>query len=173
VAAGRSTRPLGIVTNPPPAIDCARVLHFAWVDSSVHYRGNSTLFVGGKLQGEVPCLAICKYRGEEEVLLFHCDNDWIAQGVSVHATSSEAMANAERMYEGISKKWVDSGTSEDDAERYLDKIFEGQACSFCAKRPDQVRQLYSSGRSRICDECVAKSHKLLTEEDLPPKRRDA
>jgi hypothetical protein len=67
------------------------VLHFARIDASIQYRGNTTLYVGGKLQGEVPCLAICKYRDHNDVLLFHCDNDWNSQGVSLHATVSEAM----------------------------------------------------------------------------------
>jgi hypothetical protein len=156
------------MTSPPSAIDCARVLPFARVDAAVHYRGNTTLYVGGKLQGEVPCLAICKYRDHNEVLLFHCDNDWNSQGVSVHATVSEAMSRAEQMYDGISRNWIDSKTSEEDAERYLDTIFEGQVCTFCAKRPDQVRQLYGGGRGHICDACIERFHRLLSEEELPP-----
>src|SRR6266550_7706464 len=154
------------MTNPPPAIDCARVLHFTRVDASVQYRGNTTLYVGGKLQGEVPCLAICKYRDHDEVLLFHCDNNWNAQGVSVHATASEAMARAEQMYDGVSKIWIDPKTSEEEAEKYLDAIFEGQVCTFCAKRPDQVRQLYGGRRGQICDACIAKFHKLISEAKL-------
>ena len=158
------------MTAPPPAIDCARVLRFANVDNSVQYVGNSTLFVDGKLLGPVPCLAICKYRGEDEVLLMHCDHRWNSQGVSSHGTIAEAMARAEKSYKGISAKWIDAGASEEVAEKYLDELFGDQVCSFCGRRPDQVRQLYGAEKAHICDECVEKFYTMLVAEELPPRR---
>jgi len=152
------------MSTPLPVISCARVLRYAVVDDSVTYLGNKTLFVDGELLGRVPKLAICKYKDEDDTLLFHCDEEWAIQGVSAHESLEEAEKHAERMYRGITGLWIDPGISEEEAESYLDKLFEGQVCSFCAKRPDQARQLFGQGRGHICDECVLRFHEMLVEE---------
>jgi hypothetical protein len=142
------------MTLPPPVLDCARVIEFAVLDESVGYSGRSLLFVDGKELGPVPCLAICKFKAEEEFLLFHCDRDWTVLGFSVHNSLAEAKRRADGVYPGISSVWVDAHVSEDEAERHLDKLFGGNRCSFCGKRADQVDRLIQNGEAKICNHCV-------------------
>ena len=64
-----SGRPLNFTVSPlmthdppPPVIDSARVLSYAFVDD-IPYQRWSSLYVDGKLLEQVPCLAICTNRG--------------------------------------------------------------------------------------------------------------
>ena len=91
---------------PPSILDSAKVLAFAVVDETVIYENRKTLYVDGELLGAVPKLAICQNYNEEEVMLFHCDDEWTVLGVSSHGCFLEAAQAAERSYKGLLQKWI-------------------------------------------------------------------
>jgi ClpX C4-type zinc finger len=141
------------VENPPPVLDCARLLHYAVLDAAVKFSGRSLLFVDGKELGAVSCLAICEDKNTTGVLLFHCAVDWCVLGCSAHDTVSDAKARAERVYNSVSTRWVDANVSRETAESYLNQLFANQRCSICGKRPDEVDSLIQSGSVWICNRC--------------------
>jgi hypothetical protein len=143
------------VSSPPPVLDCARVLHYVIIDKSIEFSGRSLLFVAGEELGAVPCLAICEEKKNGGVLLFHCTDDWSVLGCSAHKSASEAQARAERIYKGVSSRWVDANISRKAAEAYLNALFANDRCSVCGKRPDEVDSFIQKGTARVCDQCAA------------------
>ena len=141
-------------TTPPPVLDGARVLAYAIMDDSVVYTGRSTLYVDGKMLGAVPRLAVCQDHDANDVLLLFCDEKWNSLGATGCPSLEEAQQRAEAEYRGVSAKWVDVNVSEEEVERYLEGHWNGQLCSFCGKRPDQVEKMLQSPGARICNECV-------------------
>ena len=85
--------------------------------------------------------------------MFHCAVDWCVLGCSAHDTVSYAKARAERVYKGVSTRWVDANVSRETAESYLNQLFANQRCSICGKRPDEVDSLIQSGSAWICNRC--------------------
>ena len=146
-------------TPPPPVIASARVLQYALLDSTVEYSGCTSLFVGGKELGQVPCLAICQDKPTPEILLFHCAKDWNWLGCSAHQSVDAAKIRAEGIYHGVSRLWIDANISELESEQYLDELWGETKCSFCGRRPDQgVEKLLGKDGVRICDRCVNEFH---------------
>ena len=150
-------------TPPPPVIECTRLLCYAVVDSGAQFSGRTLLFVDGRELGEVPCLAICEEKKSSGVLLFHCDSEWTTLGCSAHQSVPDAKTRAERIYPGISTRWVDAGVSEEAAEVYLNEQFGNARCSFCGKRPDEVEQMFfkeGEGKDEvgICNQCIKGFH---------------
>jgi hypothetical protein len=73
---------------PPPVIDSARVLSYAFVDD-IPYRKWGALYVDGKLLEQVPCLAVCTNLGKDiGPLLFHCDAEGNVLGTFTASTVS-------------------------------------------------------------------------------------
>jgi hypothetical protein len=140
--------------SPPPVLDCARVLHYAVLDAAIEFSGRSLLFVDGKELRAVPCLAICEGKKIPGVLLFHCASDWRVLGCSAHESVADAKARAERVYKGISTRWLDANVSRDAAEAYLNELFANERCGVCGKRADEVDSLVQSGSAWICNRCV-------------------
>ena len=139
---------------PPPVIDSARVLAYAFVDD-IPYRRSGSFFVDGKLLEQVPCLAICLQLGEDiGPLIFHCDEDWNPLGTSGAPTIEEVKRNAERNYPGVSTRWVETHLSVDDALAYYDSETGGRKCSFCGKRPFEVDGWIEAPAAIICRGCV-------------------
>jgi hypothetical protein len=139
---------------PPPVIDSARVLAYAFVDD-IPYRRTGSFFVDGKLLEEVPCLAIAQNLGEDiGPLIFHCDEDWNALGTSGAATIEDVRRDAERNYPGVSARWVETNVSIEDALAYYDSETGGQKCSFCGKRPFEVNGWVEGPAAIICRGCV-------------------
>ena len=67
---------------PPPVIDSARVMFYAFVDD-IPYRKWGALYHGEQLIEHVPCLAMCINLGKDiGPLLFHCDDEWNTLGTS-------------------------------------------------------------------------------------------
>jgi len=150
--------------SPPPVLDCARVLAYAITDASVNYIERQTLYVGGKLLGRVPRLAICQNIGEDEMLVFHCDNNWNVLGAAGgHRSAENAKAQVERAYAGIASKWVDTNVSVDQANAYLREHSGDDVCSFCGRMPHEVEKLIQESTGRICDMCIRKFSSILTE----------
>lgn len=149
------------IPKPPPALDCARLLHYAVVGKSIAYSGRTLLFVDGKELGPVPCLAICKYERSKDVLLFHCKRNWRVLGCSVHPSVARAKKRAELIYPGLSHHWRDAHVTKQRVERFLNKLFGKVRCIGCEKRPDQVGRLLSKGRVLICESCVRELFKMM------------
>jgi ClpX C4-type zinc finger len=156
---------------PPPVLDSARVLFYATVNDSVTFAGRTLLFVDGHEIGQVPCLAICEDGTTKEALLFHCDAEWKTLGCSAHTSPNEAKARAERIYSGLSTRWIEANVSKDAAEVYQDKLrkeYEDDVhelrssarCSFCGRRVDDVNDMHVNENEDafICDVCVEEFH---------------
>jgi len=155
--------------KPAPVIDCARLLHYAFVEKSIVYSGRTLLFVDGKEVGRVPCLAICEYEGSKEVLLFHCKRDWRVIGCSAHQSVFAAKKRVEGVYPGLSSHWREAQVTKRRAERFLNEHFGNVRCIGCEKRPDQIEQLFTKGRALVCDSCVQELHKMM--QDNASRRR--
>jgi hypothetical protein len=149
--------------SPPPVIDFARLIAWAIVDESVRWTGRQTLFVGDKLLGAVPRLAICQNISGPltDVLLFHCNEEWEVQGVS-GAKSHEAVREiAERAYEGISAKWQEVKVSPADAEAWIRENRPNYVCAFCGKLPTEMSNFFHSEKAAICAGCVQEMHRQM------------
>jgi hypothetical protein len=115
--------------GPPPMIDGARVVEYAVIPKTVNY-------------------AIGEPVGDDEVLLFHCDDKWRVLDASSHPSIRQAKHRAERDHPGIAEAWTDSG---------LPKV----ECSFCGRSSAQVKQMIAKETARICDICVRESYAKL------------
>jgi len=146
---------------PPPVLDSARVIEYAVLDKSVIYSGHSSLFVDGRELGPVPCLAVCQPLEGASFLLFHCDTDWTVLGAAEYPSVAEAKIRAERIYRGISGRWIDAHVTEQQVKRYLDEVWSDQRCSVCGRRPDQVEHLITKNNIHICDSCIREFYEML------------
>jgi hypothetical protein len=154
---------------PPPALDWARVIAYAFVDSDVTWTGRQALYVDGDRLGPVPRLAICQnvFHDTEGFLLFFCNAQWDVLGVSARPTVDELQESAERWYTGITSKWIHTGITQEAAEKWLRDKNEQYSCSFCRKLPPQVENMIASGHDeepatvRICNECIDKFHAII------------
>src|SRR5260370_17562817 len=148
------------VPRPPPVIDCARVREYAAIDDSVSFSGRTLLYVDGKELGAVHCLVICQTLNASDVLLFHCDSEWEVLGTASYNSVAEAKSRAELIYHGASSCWVPAHVSEEEASKYLDEMWGDLRCGFCGKRPDELKQLFGSGKAHI-------SYNVITELHVP------
>ena len=153
-------------TLPPPVIDSAKLLAYAYVDEDVEFTGRIKLFVGGERLGPVPCLAITRnYCEPDDILVEFCDEEWNARGVTAHASLEEAKAQAERGYRGITAKWAESPYTLEQTNEFLRDNYGVDPhtewwktlCSFCGKDVAKLRAVASS-KAVICGECVAAFH---------------
>ena len=100
-----------VLSRPPQLLDSGPVLHYANVDRGVGYAGRTLLFVDGKELGRVPNLAICAEVTSGGVLLFHCNRAWKVLGCSAHDSVGAAKEKAERIYPGLSSRWVEANAN--------------------------------------------------------------
>lgn len=152
------------MSSPPPALDCAHAIEYAIVDETVRFEQRRWLNVGGAWLGAVPRLAICRNPDELQYMVFHCDNDWNVLGVAGgYATIAEAKARAERSYQGLSSKWMETGHTPEDAARYMAEVFKGNECSFCGRLPPQYDSAVGDAREkvRICNRCIDEFHRII------------
>lgn len=151
--------------NPPPVIDSARLLAYAITDDAVKFTNKIKLFVDGQRLGEVPKLAICEaLDADKQILLFFCDEQWEPLGTIAVPSVEDAKRKAEVGYEGISAKWIDSKTSVQDAEKYLEEYgsaFDKAQCTFCKKPSRDVGRLYGTEEALICNECIEEFYKYV------------
>jgi hypothetical protein len=149
---------------PPPVIDSARVVSYAFVDD-IPYRKWGALYRGDQLVEHVPRLAICLNLGKDiGPLLFHCDEDWTSLGTSGAKTIAEVKERAEKNYPGVASRWVDLNTSVEDALNYYDEQIESLKCSFCGKRPFEIEGGWVEGtKAAICRECIEKYYRAFQE----------
>lgn len=151
-------------TSPPPVLASARVLEYAILDGSVGFSGKSRVFVESRELGRVPRLAIGEVLEAGDVLLLYCDEEWSVLAAAGYSSPAHAKARAERTYPGVSRLWVDSGVSLDEALAYVEEESRDFKCSFCGRRPDQVRNLLAQGAARICNLCIAEFTRRLAAE---------
>ena len=153
------------MTAPPPALDCAHAIEFAIVDDTVSFEQRQTLNVGGEWLGAVPRLAICQNFDETQVMVFHCDRDWVVLGVAAGYDSvAEAKAKVERSYHGISAKWRTSGHTLEEARKHVAERFRGQECSFCGRSLMHFQSCVGDD-VRICNHCIDEFHSAIHEPD--------
>jgi hypothetical protein len=152
---------------PPPVLDSARILWYAVKDEEVIFTDRINLYVGEERLGEVPCLAICEnYCEPNDVLLLFCDTEWNCKGVISLKTVEEAKAKAEKGYEGISAKWIHSGASQEEVDKYLREVYEVNpdterwktCCSFCG---EEDAGMLAGENALICDDCIKKFYRIL------------
>ena len=163
---------------PPPILDSARVVAYAFVDD-VPYRRRGALIVDGEPLEHVPRLAVCINLGKEiGPMLFHCDDDWNVLGVSgANSRDDSGSGNvdnckelAERNYPGVASRWVDVNTSADAALQYYDKQTNGLKCSFCNRRPFEIERGWVKGNNAmICRNCVELHFRGFQESDAESK----
>ena len=92
--------------EPPYVLDSARVHFYAILDDSVTYTGRITTYVGGRLLGPVPRLAICENLAEDnDFLILYCNDAWEVLGAGGSETLDGALFSAERAYRGLKEKW--------------------------------------------------------------------
>jgi hypothetical protein len=153
-------------TKPPPVLASGRVLEYAILDESVGYSAKSRVFVQGLELGRVPRLVIAEGLESADVLLLYCDDEWSVLAAAGKRSASHAKARAERTYPGVSRLWVEAGVSKEQAIAYAEEESRDFKCSFCGRRPDQVRNLLAHGAARICNLCVAEfTRRLATERE--------
>ncbi|WP_116809353.1 ClpX C4-type zinc finger protein [Steroidobacter cummioxidans] len=139
---------------PPPVIDAARVVSYAFVDD-IPYCHPSSLFTDEAMIAHVPRLAIAVGLGAQPgPLVFHCDEDWISLGISDAETVEQAKQAVERIYPGVGERWIDTHVSLEEALAYYDSETAGLKCSFCGKRPFEVEGLIEAPAATICRSCV-------------------
>jgi len=156
-----------LTTKPPPVLASARVLEYAILDGSVGFSGKSRVFVESRELGRVPRLVIAEGLEAAEIVLLYCDDEWRVLAAAGMRSSTHAKTRAERTYPGVSRLWVDAGVSKAEALAYAEEESRDFKCSFCGRRPDQVRNLLAQGEARICNFCVADfTRRLAAERDM-------
>lgn len=139
---------------PPPVIDAARVVSYAFVDD-IPYCHVGSLFTDQAMIAQVPCLAIAVGLGQQPVpVVFHCDEDWISLAISDAETVQQAKEAIERNYPGVSERWIETNVTIEEALAYYDSETAGLKCSFCGKRPFEVEGIIEAPSATICRNCV-------------------
>jgi hypothetical protein len=149
--------------KPPPLLMGCRITHYVVRDKSTKFARRTNLFVNGKELGSVPCLAIGESK-TGEFLLLHCDRTWNVRGTEVHEHVSAVQQSAERIYPGISKRWLRTRVSKRQADAYRRKVWKGMECSFCRRLPDEFDGMVEKRHLRVCNICIREFNGLLRTE---------
>lgn len=145
--------------DKPPLSLCypSYVIEYAIIDDTIEYKHRNNLNVGGKWVSAVPKLAICKDTESGEYYLAHCNKDWELECyVECHKSIEESKENAEKHYQGINGKWVETNYNEADALQLFEEEKESMRCSFCGKSHyDEVFSSIVTGENaNICNLCI-------------------
>lgn len=106
-------------------------------------------------------MALARHDEHREVLLLHCRRNWSIVGMAGYPNVPEAKRRAERIYPGISAKWVPTGVTKRRASAFLKRVWKGQECSFCGRLPPACQQMVGSKKARICNICVEELTNLM------------
>lgn len=149
----------------PPLIDCARVLYYAIVDETVCYTPRNAIYVAGVELGSVPCLAIVRNLVDDEIMLFHCDDEWTCLGSSGKGDVDEVMAQANRRYGGLATKWKKAPYSDAEFAKAFADEYRDERCSFCGRYHFQIgdASMIEGDRAMTCGECVGRFHDALAD----------
>ncbi len=149
-------------SKPPLILDSAKVLKYAIVDTPVAFTGRLSLYVDGKLLGEVPKLAICQNYKASDYLLLFCNKKWKVLGAVGYKSIKETKKNAEKAYKGITKKWMTVAKS-NDFKNWPGDL--GPICSFCGKTMfEGVERMFGGNNAYICNKCINKLQKIMEED---------
>ncbi len=169
---------MNYLNEPLPVIHSARVLCYAVNDDSVHYTDRIELHAGVdskfKRVGEMPLLVISRnYVKPQDILLFFCNSEWEPQGTIAFDSVDEAKQKAERGYEGISHKWIDSAYSENQINEYLREEYEVDPntelwkteCFFCGLDNDtETGKIMLLGKNGyLCGDCVKSCYEVVSD----------
>ena len=132
------------------------MIAYGVADKDVRFTGQQRLFVGDKLLGRVPRIAICRSLRKDlkDYLILYCSKNWKVLGVTGSKSLTSAKKEVERCYEGISSKWVDVNTSEKTAKLWLAQKYPRDICSFCGQFSYEVDALFPAPSATICSSCV-------------------
>ncbi|HEY0941610.1 MAG TPA: ClpX C4-type zinc finger protein [Steroidobacter sp.] len=142
---------------PPPVIDAARVVSYAFVDDIPYFGANpgEPLFTENEPREAVPRVAIAVgLAGHIGPRVFHCDEEWIALGACGAETVEQAKREVERNYPGVGERWIDTNVTVEEALAFYDSETAGLKCSFCGRRPFEVEGLIEGPQATICRGCV-------------------
>jgi hypothetical protein len=87
------------MSKPPPEIDEAKVLYWAW-------SGSTPFGVVYGLPDEIYGLAICQYPNSNEVYRFSCTKDWETQQDAVYDSVQQAMEQLPDQYRNVEPVWI-------------------------------------------------------------------
>jgi hypothetical protein len=154
---------------PPPVIDAARVISYAFVDD-IPYLPAGVRPAEGKSPDQVSRLAIAVGLSPQSVqagpFVLHCDEEWISMGVSSAGSVEGAKQDAECNYPGVGDRWIDTNVSVEEALAFYDSETAGLKCSFCGRRPFEVEGLIEGPHATICRGCVEEFYgDFQTDED--------
>ena len=142
--------------SPPPVLDMCWVIAYAHIDDSVVWTGKQIMFVDNEKLGPVPCLAIGRdTTGKlEDVLILYCSEDWKVLGVAGAESIEAAKSRAERHYQGVGAKWVNTGASLAEAQAWIRENYEHIFCLFCGRSSEDISLLFTSKLGAICNHCI-------------------
>ena len=128
--------------DSPPAVICTNdryVRLYANLDSSIprsiKYAG---LIVGGKVLGWMPHLAISEDAGTGMFTFYACDEEWHPVGIAGAKTIEELKRLAEKLFPGVSARWIEANFTDEDAEKSREAGLGAYRCFACGRRPDQA-----------------------------------
>lgn len=139
---------------PPPVIDAARVVAYAFVDD-IPYLPAGARILAGEGVDQAPRLAIAvRLSSPPGPVVFHCDEEWISMGASTAESIERAKQDAECNYPGVGNRWIDTNVTVEEALAFYDSETAGLKCSFCGRRPFEVEGLIEGPQATICRACV-------------------
>jgi hypothetical protein len=160
--------------RPPAVLTSARVTHYAIRDRTVGYTPRNSIYVGGKLLGAVPRLAIA--HDGRTYLLMHCTRTWQVRSAFDHPSVAAAKQYAERQYPGLRTRWRSMGVTKAQAVAWSKRYWKPLACSFCGRPPYEVTFMFERKGVRLCDVCVdaAAAHvqRMRTANAISDKERE-
>lgn len=140
------------------------VVEYAVVDSTVKYMNKKNLWAGDEWLGAVPKLAISKDIETSEFRLSHCNEEWEDLcAVQSASTIEEIKEIAEKHYQGINKKWIQTDYNESDAIALIEAEKEAVKCSFCGRSPwdEEIGRMVINEKARICELCIKSYYSLI------------
>ncbi|MEY4529714.1 MAG: hypothetical protein RLZZ156_435 [Deinococcota bacterium] len=87
--------------KPPPELDGARVLEWAWSDEMF----GIVNFSNGKVAAIIHGLAICQYTNDPRVYRFSCDHQWSVYQDQIYDSVQEAKDHLPEQYRLVQAQW--------------------------------------------------------------------
>ncbi len=164
------------LTPPPFVIDGFRTLFYAFIYPPITYSGHSSIIIGGREVGPVPCLALAMPLRGEGFEILHCDKNWNIIAHRGYDSLAKAKRSAERIYPGITARWLKRSVSKRKALGIERRMWQGEECSFCDRIPPEFHTMIHSKKARICNICIDEAYIDLIESEeldsLKPPRGD-
>ena len=90
------------MTAPPPKIDGATVVEYAWSDSPFGLLTDSNDKVVVQIHG----LALCQYAGSSDIYRFSCDEKWESEQDSIYYSIDDAKNQLPKQYTNAPIEWI-------------------------------------------------------------------